>query len=346
MGIFNKKIVLGGEHYFSPSYFFKKNNHYIDNLIEVFKEDYYINFTFGGYFSILAILEDIISKNSNNFVVLLPSYLCPSILKPFQLKGIQYKFYKVDEDLFIDTTHLISQIDNNVKAVFFIDYFGASQLYRLTDVINLLKSKNIVIIQDVVQCIKIEKDKLFGDYIFNSFRKFFPFEGSIILSKVKIIIDYSKSRNKYIKYKRIGQLLRFLYIEYGLFNNKIFLKFLKMSEDRYHSVVIIKMPRINYWFLNKVELEKLLLERIKNFNYLKAGMEYLMPSLLTKNDFIPLGFVIKHNKRDIIRKQFFKFKIYTPIHWIINDDILPTEFKESKKLSLSVLTIPLCLNKK
>jgi hypothetical protein len=153
----NSNIVIGGEYLISPTLLFKKSKGYIDNLIKEFEDDYEVNFTFGGYYSLLAIIDSIKPAFDNNSVVLLPSYLCQSILKPFKSREIKYRFYKIDENLFVDIDYLISIIDNNAKAILFIDYFGVTQMERLQPLLSILKTKKITVIQDVVQCLKIIK---------------------------------------------------------------------------------------------------------------------------------------------------------------------------------------------
>jgi hypothetical protein len=136
-------MIVGGEHFIRPNHLFKKSKGYLDNLALNLKKEYELNYTFGGYYSLLAIIENIIPRFDDNSIVLLPSYICPSILKPFRLRGLTYDFYKVDENLYINTDYLISKIDDNVKAVFFIDYFGVSQLDKIITVIEILHRNKV-----------------------------------------------------------------------------------------------------------------------------------------------------------------------------------------------------------
>jgi hypothetical protein len=334
-------MIIGGEYTFSPAILLKRSKAFIDSLIKDVEIEYHINFTFGGFYSILAILDDLQVKLDNDSLILLPSYICPSILKPFKLRGIKYKFYKVDDNLFIDTEYLISIIDKKVKAVFFIDYFGASQLDRIKPVLVFLKLKQISVIQDVVQCLKINKEDLFGDYIFNSFRKFFPFEGSLLLSKDKLNIKFGRIKGKYVVYKRIGQLIRFFHIKYSLFSSKHFLSFLQKAESHYYSNYIMGMPKFNRKQLNKYDI-KLLANRQKYFfNKLFKTYSDKVPLLLHKSKLIPLGFVIKIERRDEIRAHLFEENIFAPIHWILPEEIDVKVFDKSIKLSSLILTLPL-----
>jgi len=334
-------IVIGGVQYFTPFFGLKKSRGYIKGLTTEFSKDYNVNFTFGGYFSLLAIIDNMAKGFTENSVVLLPSYLCPSILKPFQIRNIKYKFYKVDAELFVDVEHLASLLDEQVKAVLFIDYFGASQIERLGDILKELKSRTISVIQDVVQCLEIKKEFLFGDYIFNSFRKFFPFEGSILLSKTKMDIAFSKKKNLYLGPKRMGQFLRYLHIEHHLLSSSHFLKHIKKSEDCYHTAEILPMPARNKRMLDKYDVKEMATKRIGFAARLNKLLATKTPALFQLRGFAPLGFEIKIQNRDQVRRYLFDQNIFAPVHWTLSDEIDARDFAESVKLSKEILTIPL-----
>ena len=335
------KILIGGEYVFSLRNIFKKSDRYFNDLLNSLTKRYNVNYTFGGYYSLLAIIDSVWAGLKNDTVILLPSYLCPSILKPFKVRGIKYKFYRVDSDLYVDNDYLLSMIDDTVKAVYFIDYFGVSQLEHIQPILNNLKQRNIVIIQDIVQSLDINKDKMFGDYIFNSFRKFFPYEGSLLLSLNKINIKYASKRNSYIKYKRIGQLIRYLHLKFGVFSSKIFLLFLQNAERRYYDNEIFKMPNINLRELKKYDLRALEQEQMRRYGQLIEQFNKYVPKLLKSGGGIPLGFVIITDKRDDLKRFLFSQNIFAPIHWILPDELDEEIFFESKMMSQSILTLPL-----
>jgi len=335
------KIVIGGEHNFSIGFLFRRSIGYIDNLIYEFKNDYHINFTFGGYHSLLAIIDDIKPRFDDNSIVLLPSYLCPSMLIPFKKRQIKYKFYKVNSELFVDTEHLASCLNNDVKAVLFIDYFGASQKEHLNDILKILRDRDIKIIQDLVQCVNIQKEQLIGDYMYNSFRKYLPFEGSLLLSKTKMKIDFINPSHKYLINKRLGQLLRYYHLKYHVFSSSIFLKLFKKAEENYNSEKIARVPSFNKKMLNKIDIEKFLANQKYYHTKLNSDFGILSPKLLQQKNYIPLGFVIKISDRDQIRQSLFADNIYPPIHWILSDEINKQVYNESVTLSSSILTIPI-----
>ena len=335
------RIIIGGEHTFSPLFLFRRSRSYIDKLTNSFKDDYNVNFTFGGFYSLLAIIDDLKPTFNKDSYVLLPSYLCPSMLAPFKIRNIKYCFYKVDADLYVDVDHLISIINSNVKAVLFIDYFGASQKKRLANVPNLLREKNIKIIQDLVQCVSIDKNQFIGDYMYNSFRKYLPFEGSLLLSKTKMNITFSRPNCKYWVNRRIGQLIRYYHLKYNIFSSNRFLSLFKKAEDYYSSEVVVRMPKHHKWLLNKIDID--LFCHNQRYYYKELFTEYgeMIPKLLQNDNYVPLGFVIKTSNRNQIRGDLFEKGIYPPIHWLQSEEIDKQIYSDSIMLSGCILTIPL-----
>jgi hypothetical protein len=335
-------MYIGGEHTISPGLLIKPSNNSFDSLIGDLKKHYFINYTFGGYYSLLAILDHLRSVFDEDAEVLLPSYLCQSILLPFKSRNIKYNFYRVDQNLYVDISHLLSLINKNVKAILFIDYFGASQKERLTTTIDFLNSKNIFIIQDMVQCLYLDKDKMFGDYIFNSFRKFFPLEGSVLFSKKEISINFSKRTcSKFVLNKRMGQLLRYIHVNYGIFSSSSFLKFLKTADENYYDEHIYKMSKTSRAILKKFDIDLLIKAHKKYYQYLLNNFGNYVPELLNNLRFVPLGFVIVVPERDVLRKKLFLENIYPPVHWVLSDEIDDLLFSDSIALSKSILTIPI-----
>jgi hypothetical protein len=336
-------VVIGGEHVFKKSLIRGKSVGYLDFLKKRFCDTYNIEFTFGGYYSLLAIVDFIIKKNNANFSVLLPSYLCPSMLKPFDLRSIKYDFYEVDDNLLINSDHLLSAITPETKAVLFIDYFGASQSEQWYESINEIRTKGIYIIQDVVQCLDLIKTNIYGDFIFNSFRKFIPVEGSILLSKQNLDIIWSNDSIAELYLKRLGQYLRRINLKINIIPSYLFIAALNKFEQNYYKTQVYLLPDLNKDYINKVDIFRLIDIQIKNYSCLEKSFSKLIPQLLLNQsgNFTPLGFVIKVKKRDSFRKYLAKNRIFAPIHWQLSDKIDKIKFGNSWKLSESIVTIPI-----
>ena len=183
---------------------------------------------------------------------------------------------------------------------------------------------------------------MYGDYVFNSLRKFFPFEGSILLTKETIEIDYSNRKNdKFIRIKRKAQILRYFHLKFKIIKSELFLKKFKKAEENYYDGNIYRMPFENIKLMNKIDIEKIIFNQKQTFKNLYNDFDVFLPSLLKKNEVCPLGYIMILENRDFVRKKLFENKIFAPIHWIASEEINTNEFKESIELSKKIITIPI-----
>jgi len=108
---------------------------------------------------------------SSKDTVLLPAYLCPSILAPFQKRGINLIFYPVNSTLEVDLPEFNSLVKNCSLALI-INYFGFSQPKR-EEIRKICKKQGVFLVEDDVQSF-LTKKCFVGDYVFNSLRKALP----------------------------------------------------------------------------------------------------------------------------------------------------------------------------
>ena len=78
--------------------------------------------------------------------ILIPSYICNTIIQPIKENNLDITFYKINKDLTTDWDDLVSKIDNKLFAVLFVNYFGImNDIEKYLD----LKSKyNFYLIED------------------------------------------------------------------------------------------------------------------------------------------------------------------------------------------------------
>ncbi|MCD4760236.1 hypothetical protein K8R33_05120 [archaeon] len=275
-------------------------------------------------------------KPNTKTKILLPSYLCPSILIPFKEEKVDYSFYRVNKKLEINITDLKNKIKKEKPGIILIiHYFGFIQS-KTKEIAKVCEKNKIKLIEDYVQSF-LSKPKLQGDYMFNSYRKFLPIpDGAFLIKKTKTKIILNKSPKEYVS-KRLKA---------GLLKNFSFLKniwrplFIETEEkliNKYKRPA--KMSNISKDLLNRINLREIIHKRRRNYAYLAKHIKPLYPKL--NENTCPLGFPIvfkSQTQRDNIRKTLIKNKIYPPIHWE-----LPKEVKENESIDLSnkLLTIPI-----
>ena len=80
-----------------------------------------------------AILRHIVAEAGHSSRVLLPSYLCHTMLEPVRAVGLDAVFYRVQEDLSIDTDDLTRLMRTDPSVIVICDYFGFHGSRRVLD---------------------------------------------------------------------------------------------------------------------------------------------------------------------------------------------------------------------
>lgn len=111
--------------------------------------------------------------------ILLPAYLCPSIIDTLERAGMGYEFYQVNTDLSIDLDDLVQKAYPH-RAVYFINYFGFRPSAAALNVLADLRRGGRILIEDNAQAGFHNHPA--GDFIFNSLRKFVPYDGGYLIA--------------------------------------------------------------------------------------------------------------------------------------------------------------------
>ena len=337
--MFGAKPVVGGEFVFSPSLLFSPKlgqfSHYGEGL-----NQYHRYYTFGAYYSIKAIIESLECIPGD--YILLPSYLCPSIIAPFAEAGVRYDFYKMKEGLVPDIEDISHKTKTGLRAVFFIDYFGIPQKDILAPLVASLRARGVSVIQDTVQSWLNNEADLYGDYCFNSVRKFAPFEASVLFSSVPLNIKSStKAIKPFLYHKRYAQLLRFAHLNYGLFKPESFLHHIDKSNQCYHQSGIIGMPNQNKVMLDRLDFAAMGRKRRLVYKTLLAQLPITPVLKQDIGDNVPLGLPIYLENRNELKGKLHGMDIHCPLHWLLSDEIDKQEHEYSWELSRHELTLPL-----
>lgn len=335
--ILSNKFVIGGENFCNPimSLDRKKINHHslLDNKYNYANK--YI--TGGGYHSLKIILEHI-SFELHEYC-LIPSYLCPTIVDIFVKLKIKYRYYRIDNNLQIDKKFLDDNMSPSCKAILFINYFGFPNTEENNDYIKQLKKRGIIIIQDIVQTF-FPKFELFGDYCFNSLRKFVPIDGSLIYSNNEINILKS-SNNYYSVLKHLGRIIRYFSFTWGIDLSHSFLFLFEKAEKNYYSYEKNNISLYDKYLISKLDIEEIINQRRNNFKQLLKHFYNIALFKILPENIIPLGFPIVIENRNIVRKKLAANNIFCPIHWKLPSDISKEYFPESLLLSGKILTLPI-----
>ncbi|MFR4161301.1 MAG: hypothetical protein ACLT0R_01745 [Paraclostridium sordellii] len=333
---------IGSEFSYSLSNIMKiinSSNNSLNKFLNVDKD--YILYLNTGRSAIKYLIDNIISKKYKK--ILVPSYLCSSILKSIESSNIDIEFYRVTSKLEIDLDDIKSKIDNST-CIFIINFFGFEQRKEIRNFLNEVRKSN-VIIEDCTHSI-LSRINPIGHYQIASMRKWIGIpDGSIIISlehKIHRVIDLIY--DEFILKRLIGQLAKNEYLVGGNIEKDKFLNLISDAEQEYdENFKISKISDISKKILNNQDYSEIIKIRRTNYLYLLKNSEDINSiEVMYKeisNNVCPLGFVVITNQRDRLRQYLAKNRIYCPIHWSL-PKILSNKYEESIKLSENILTIP------
>jgi hypothetical protein len=159
---------------------------YVSASKNILKNKKYFLFTYSreALFEILK-YNNISSSNE----IILPDYLCSTVIESILPFTENIKFYKINENLSFNDVEINSLISNKTKLIVFVDYFGVET--KITKQLELeLKNNNVIIVKDSAHSFlslvnrDFKKDYDY-DYLISSVYKNLPLQvGSIAIGNL------------------------------------------------------------------------------------------------------------------------------------------------------------------
>lgn len=328
---------IGGEFYF-------QHNIYNNEARNFVKNENNMNFLSGGQSSLAFIFQALNLKEDE--YVLIPSYLCPTMLIKLKESRIKYAFYSINKDLSIDINSIEDVLNEvNVKGILFINYFGFYHSISTRKYISSLKKRNIKIIEDSVQMLWFNKQNNFiGDFVFNSYRKFLPIDGSLLICNEKISLQ--DTNHKYYEIINRARSSKTLCIGFNIGNEEEYLDLFNKAEEYYYEDLSPrKIDETSKKLLDNIDINYINKRRIDNFIYLEKSLEAIkeIKPLFSSTEIeaVPLGYVIFVENRDELRRFLMKNRVYCPVHWNLKNEEWIEEYDNSLYISQRILTIPI-----
>lgn len=302
----NNNKVIGGEFSISQDVLLNSNIN-VKNVNSYTQDKYFYS---SGRCALYAILNDI-SIDNKDMEVLIPNYLCESIIKIVEDLGFESDFYHIGNDFRIDFSSLHFKSDKKT-ILLLIDYFGMVDLS--TDIKKIRELyPELLIIADCVQAFFSLND-YDADYCFTSIRKWFACPDGALVAKKKSesIHNIDLSDGIWWKYKYAGNILK----EYPeIIDDNIILNLLDRGEKYLDKNYLCNWNEISKKVFLQLDLENIRRVRKKNAEYLHENLKDLNVKHLYMKDRIPLFIPILIEQRDELRKLFFEKNIFTPVHW-------------------------------
>lgn len=249
--------------------------------------------------------------------ILLPDYLCSSVLVPVKALGLDFTFYPIDEQLELEPSSFAKLYRNN-SAVLVINYFGLKDLFSQIQAIRSLDEHAIIIEDDVQAYYEFKKPLVDVDFKFTSLRKTFAVpDGGLV--KTKHQLPKVEAPSTFGQYKAAAALLKSM--REGNFNDQIYLEMFEKGESLIDNELECGMSQIAEKLFDALEEERVKIRRLNNAQYLieqldKIGIKPLLPLY---EGYVPLFIPITLNTRDEVRKRMFQNEVFCPVHWPLED---------------------------
>ena len=283
--------------------------------------------------------------------VLLPSYLCASMVQPFLEEGIPVSFYRVDAGLQVDVDDLLQRARRDrPAAILAVAYFGFPLDPTVKDVLDELRPQ-CRIIEDCVQGSLLEFPSPVvgstGDFVLTSFRKYLPLpDGGLVLGPAADeLAQLEPSRSRYVQWRTIGKALCREYMD-GAPEEVVpgYRALLRAAEDLLDAESPLEgMSEFSAGLLETLDLPAAAARRRENYSYLASVfadselVKQLTPAL--PPDVSPLFFAVRVDARyrDEVRDALRLQRVFLPVHWPVPDEVDRAEFPEAGELSESIL---------
>ena len=275
--------------------------------------------------------------------ILMPEYICESVLKCFSADKIV--FYKLKDNLQIDTDDLLNKIDSSTSAVYLMHYFGSLQSGKVLSLIQAEKEKyGFTIIEDTTHSIFSECQTI-GDYCVASLRKWFAVSngGALYTRSPSNLHNYDDVQKSTDNDKAYAMMMKTLYLNGRLDCNSEYRKIFVECEDRLDEQSETKrISDYSKFLLGCFDVNEIVKKRKPNLRYLQnklrsTGIKQICD--FTDKD-CPFALPVLVPNRNDLHRYLMENKIYCAVHWPF-DGLSYSERPLAFLLSKNMLSLPI-----
>lgn len=278
-----------------------------------------MTFLNGGKACLIVISEYLIDHGIRK--ILLPSYLCPTIVTTLENCGLSCEYYQINSDFSIDLDDLTQKLVEH-QAIYFINYFGFLHADEVQKFFENLRQKGVLVVEDNAQA--GFSDHHTGNFIFNSMRKFGPIDGGYLISPYDLtpyIYKYCGYPNRHLplicEYRE--KLANYLY--QGSIAYEELDQLYHLAETYYETDMIVEGDLQEQMKIERTDWGGIKQVRRENYQYLLnsiLGIQELSPVFpVLQEKIMPLGLpvYVADVSRDWLFDQLGNAGIGLTIHW-------------------------------
>ena len=253
--------------------------------------------------------------------ILLPAYLCPTIVNTLERCGLTCAYYRVKANLTIDLHDLARKADQH-QAIYFINYFGFRQPTAVQKFLIDLRKKGIVVVEDNAQAGFV--DPTIGTFAFNSIRKLAAYDGGYLTTAIDVApyIQPTLSRvNRRLPVVRAYRERLADYLYQGTDSHNELVALYELAERYYDADMVVAGNPLEQQQIERLDWTGIRQARRENYAYLLdliTDMPELTPIFpVLQEDNMPLGLpvYISGISRDWLFDELGKAGIGLTIHW-------------------------------
>ena len=302
-------MFVGGEFYNDPVWLVDKPTLSTQGM----------TFLNGGKACLMVISEVLLSRGIQH--ILLPAYLCPTIVNTLAHCGLTCKYYQIHPDFSIDLDDLAQKVGSH-KALYFINYFGFLQPAPVRDYLINLRQKGVLIVEDNAQAGFSSQTS--GDFVFNSIRKLAPYDGGYLTTPIDVKPILHKHPGIPNRRLPVIREYRKRLVDYLFHGEEIYddlSSLYELAETIYETDFVVAGDPLEQWGIEHLDWERIKQVRRENYGYL-SGLISAIPELspvfpVLQVDNMPLGFPVYVNgvSRDELFDALGNAGIGLTIHW-------------------------------
>lgn len=266
-----------------------------------------------GRSALYFILLDI-QKRYGIKTIMLPDYLCSSVVKAANKADMIVEFYPLNDQLEIDRQTFCKIYDDN-KAVLLINYFGLKNIKSQTCYVRSLNPNAVLIEDDVQAFYEFEKPLNDLNYKFTSLRKSFAIpDGGLVKTSHKM--DEPNLPNKFHQYKFAGGILKDI-SKPEYYDDGVYLSILQKGEVLIDEDITTGISQVAKDILSKTDTEYISQIRRNNAKVILDGLNSLNIKTVVpvSADSTPLFIPIWLSDRNRTRRFLFQHNCFCPVHW-------------------------------
>lgn len=273
-----------------------------------------------GRGALAAILRDARRTRSGE-IVLVPDYVCESVVQTVIALGLVPQQYEVSADLNIDLDVVIDLARGNRRsllAIIFVDYFGLSACDRWVSCFKAALPE-VPVIRDSVQALFEMGKQGSEDYRFTSLRKWLPTPDGASVTGVANAVLPMESESGFVAHKLLGSIERYWTQDALTGSDDDAYRHVERGERDLEALGTRPAPMsmVSRVILSNTDFNQVAVRRRINFTELSTMISAhgLRPILDLTDNRVPYFLPIRVQDRDRVRAHLREEQIYCPAHW-------------------------------